>query len=292
MIIRALAPWYGCKRGIAPHIVRQFGRHNVYWEPFCASMSILFTKEQASYESVNDLHSDLINLARVVQNEDYALDLYGRVQRTLFTEDMVVQARNVLSHPWNTANGDNPNADVGRAYWYMVFSWMGLNGVSGTPLSKTGTFAVRYTQGGNGPVRWRSVAESIPDWHRRLQRVQILQRDAFEIIPRIEDVEGCAIYCDPPYFSKTTEYVHDFDPNDHDRLWAQLDRFKRARVLVSYYDCKEVRDLYDGWTFVPIRAAKAMANSSKRQTKGRTEADEVLIINGPSFGPEPDPTLF
>lgn len=284
MIIRALAPWYGCKRTLAPAIVKQLGRHRVYWEPFCGSMSVLFTKDVVAYETVNDLHGNLVNLARVVQYEETALELYGMVQRTLFTEDMVVQAREWLSLPQK-----HFYRNTERAYWYMVFSWMGLNGVSGTPLSSTGTFAVRYTQGGNGPTRWRSVAESIPDWHRRLQKVQILNRDAFEIIPRIEDVDATALYVDPPYLEKSSSYVHDLNPGEHTELARLLRSFKKARVVVSYYDHPALAELYPGWTKVPLAAAKSMANSSKREEKGRTEANEVLLVNGPSYDA---PSLF
>lgn len=294
MKISALAPWFGSKRTMAPTIVEQLGKHSIYWEPFCGSCSVLFTKPRTSYETVNDLHGDLINLALVVQDESMAKDLYGRMSRTLFHEDMLPQAKGVLQGEWRTAYGDDREADVGRAYWYLVFSWMGLNGISGTPLHHAGTFAVRYSgSGGNGATRWASVCESIPDWHQRLIGVQILSRDAFEIMPRIDDAAGTAIYVDPPYITKGAEYVHDFEAGDHRRLAEELRHFKKARIVVSYYEHPLLADLYPGWSRLQCERSKHMCNSGMRNAKGQgglggnvanTRAPEVLLINGPILG--------
>lgn len=283
MKIGSLAPWYGAKRTLAPRIVEQLGQHRVYWEPFCGSCSVLFAKERCTYETVNDLHKDLINLALVVQHEESAQHLYKRVAATLFHEDLLPLAK---QHLLGERSHDSPNME--RAYWYLIFSWMSLNGISGTPLHHTGTFAVRYSgNGGNGAIRWASVCESIPDWHQRLIGVQILSRDAFEILPRIDDAAGTALYIDPPYLEKGARYVHDFEQKDHERLEEVLRRFKRCRVVVSYYAHPLLADLYPGWTVIDsskLRIAKSMVNSGKRDQGGRTEAPEVLLVNGPAIG--------
>lgn len=180
---------------------------------------------------------------------------------------------------------ENVREFVERAYWYLVFSWMGLNGISGTPLHHTGTFAVRYSgNGGNGATRWRSVGESIPDWHERLIGVQILSRDAFAILERLDDAEGTAIYVDPPYMTKGAKYVHDFTPEDHSRLALLLRRFRKPRVVVSYYAHPLLADLYAGWQVLDCSVAKSMVNSGRRDQRGATPAPEVLLVNGPVIG--------
>ncbi len=37
MPVRALAPWFGGKRTMAPAIVAELGPHTQYFEPFCGS---------------------------------------------------------------------------------------------------------------------------------------------------------------------------------------------------------------------------------------------------------------
>jgi DNA adenine methylase len=97
MTTKAIAPWFGGKRTMAPDIVRQLGKHVQYFEPFCGSMAVLFAKEPSRAETVNDLHRDLINLAKVLQDETAAVQLYNRLQRTIFDERLLEEAAKVLS---------------------------------------------------------------------------------------------------------------------------------------------------------------------------------------------------
>ncbi len=297
MKIAALAPWYGSKRTLAPRIVEALGEHRCYWEPFCGSCSVLFAKPRCTYETVNDLHADLINLALVVQSSNEAEALYAKVSRTLFHEDLLPVAKERLLA--DISGFKSSEFCVERAYWYLIFSWMGLNGISGTPLHHTGTFAVRYSaSGGNGATRWASVCESIPDWHQRLVRVQILARDGFAILERLDDADGTAIYVDPPYITKGAKYVHDFQPEDHRRLAELLRRFRKAKVVVSYYAHPLLIDLYPAWSVVECSVAKSLVNSGMRDKKGRTDAPEVLLCNAqvdvPRLVPaaEPERSLF
>lgn len=75
MEIKGLAPWFGSKRMLAPTIVAQLGLHQAYWEPFAGSMSVLLAKPAATMENVNDLHGDLVNLARVVKDAEIGQSL-------------------------------------------------------------------------------------------------------------------------------------------------------------------------------------------------------------------------
>lgn len=116
-----------------------------------------------------------------------------------------------------------------------------------------------------------------------MRNVTILNRDGFDLLERIEDAPGTAIYCDPPYLVKGAKYLHDFNPEDHTRLAELLARFQKTRVIVSYYDHPALADLYPAgkWTKVSRVVNKAMTNSNTGG--GNKTAIEVLLINGPSF---------
>lgn len=280
---------------MAPLIAKQLGKHTQYFEPFCGSMAVLFAKPTCAYETVNDLHGDVTNLAWVLQDERLAVDLYDRATRTLFAEDMIRQIWKDL------ADVSCPELiDPERAYKFFCFSWAMRNGVAGTSRVRGNGFqiAVRFTPGGGSPtIRFRSATESIPDWHNRLRNVVILRRDAFALFERFDDRDGFAIYADPPYVSTsrsgykasgaTSRYEHEFNHNDtlfgddHQRLRDSLSRFSRARVVVSYYDCPRVRELYEGWTFIEHSCRKNLTLQNGKGTKAK-EAPELLIINGPA----------
>lgn len=91
--IKAIAPWFGGKRTLAPKVVEQLGKHTQYFEPFCGSMAVLFAKEPSQKETVNDLHADLVNLANVLSRISSAEDLYDRLSRTLFSQGILETAR-------------------------------------------------------------------------------------------------------------------------------------------------------------------------------------------------------
>lgn len=303
MKVKAIAPWFGGKRTLAPEIVKQLGEHTQYFEPFCGSMAVLFAKEPSQKETVNDLHGDLINLAHVIRERDTAEVLYDRLARTPFCEDFLPEAREHLER-----SDQDP---VDQAYWYFLACWMGRNGTAGT-ARRDYQLAVRWSKNGGSPtVCWRNAVDSLPAWHQRLQRVVILRRDAFRIVDRFEDCPATAMYVDPPYVidgqsrsgvksknDRSHTYQHEFsngngqaglfetEQDDHERLTHILRSYEHARVVVSYYDCEKVRQLYDGWTFVEHTRAKNLHNSpGGRQPRNYVvkEAPEILIINGPSY---------
>jgi len=281
MKITAIAPWYGSKRTLAPQIVELIGDHKSYWEPFCGSMAVLFAKPICSMETVNDLHGELINLAKVVQDVKLGEQLYDKLCRTLCAEQFFRESK----ERWISGSCADGVLDIDRAYDYFVASWMGLNGVSGTERCNY-QFAVRWVDnGGHGAARWRAVVGSMPAWHRRLRRVLIISRDAFEVVDNIADGAEVVIYVDPPYIKKGSRYIHDFKEADHRRLAQSLARFKKARVIVSYYDHPDLAKLYAGWEkIVPKKGRQSLRNAT-RGPKKKPAADrvEVLFTN---FKPE------
>lgn len=276
MKVSALAPWYGSKRTLAGEIARQLGPHRVYWEPFCGSCAVLLGKEPATMETVNDLHGDLVNLARVIRDRKASADLYRRLRRTLFCQDFLREAKKIVE---STPFEPTPE----RAYHFFVYAWFGRNGTVGS----TGgvNFCLRYTGNGGQPAkRFASVVLSVPHWHRRLREVTILSECGLKLLERIEDGPGVVIYCDPPYLSKGEKYVHDFAAADHDKLAGLVCRFKRTRVVVSYYDHPELKRLYPGWSKVAVDVNKFMAAAVPGAKGGAVKAPEVLLVNGPPAG--------
>lgn len=277
MKIKAIAPWFGGKRTIAPVIVDLIGGHKEYWEPFCGSMAVLFAKPVCSMETVNDLHGDLINLARVIQDPTLGEQLYDKLSRTLCAERFFRESKD----RWISGVTKPGEMDIDRAYDYFVASWMGLNGVSGTERCNY-QFAVRWCgSGGHGAKRWKSVVSSMPAWHQRLRNVLIIERDAFEVVGNIKDGDSTAIYCDPPYLEKSDKYIHDFSESDHQRLATALSRFKKSRVIVSYYDHQELDVLYPDWIKIKVKNTRQSLRNSTRGKKKKPTANrtEVLLIN-------------
>ncbi|MEM8494904.1 MAG: DNA adenine methylase [Planctomycetota bacterium] len=295
MKIKAVAPWFGGKRTLAPRIVAELGEHRAYLEPFVGGISVPLVKPRARKETLNDLHGDLTHLAMVVASSR-AYDLYDRVTRTLYSESVFEYASEVVQSDDPAMITDTPHAvtldHVERAWAYLVVSWMGRNGAAGTERVKY-QFTTRYTgNGGDSATRWASVAASVPAWHDRLIGVDITRRDGLALIEKFEDAPGVAIYCDPPYLAEGGAYAHRFAAggvfgDDHARLADALNAKQHTRVVVSYYADARLDELYPGnkWTRVQIDVNKKLAAQNHRGTN-HTRATEVLLINGPSHTAE------
>lgn len=237
-------------------------------------------KPKCGLETVNDLNGDLINLARVVKDKDIAFELYDRLSRTLCAERFFIESK----ESWISDESQHTEPNVDRAYDFFVASWMGINGVSGT-MRCNYQFALRWcVGGGQGASRWANVVSSIPAWHKRLQNVMIVQKDAFWLLENIKDDKGTVIYCDPPYIVKSNKYVYDFEDDDHCRLAELLAQFKQARVIVSYYDHPRLEDLYNGWHRAytgknRCSMRNACGSGKSPAPGGSTSQSEVLLVN-------------
>lgn len=273
--IGAIASWAGSKRLLAQQIVAEFGPHRGYFEPFCGSLAVFLAKRRCCVETVNDVHGDLIHLARTIQCPTAGSWLYRKLRRTLYCQDLFAESATVVR--------DEPFAPTPeRAYHYFVYSWQGRQGVGGTS-NQPWSFSAGYAANGmHGPVRFAAAVDSIPAWRRRLRHVAILNEDAFELLAKIEDSRDVCIYADPPYIAKGVKYRHDFGVSDHERLAVILRRFTQARVVLSYREHQSLAELYDGWSVRHVGGWKRLRGETS--IDGTADgADEVLLINGPSL---------
>ena len=123
------------------------------------------------------------------------------------------------------------------------------------------------------PFGISGVFPLIQDVAKRLENVVIENQD-FETLIRHYDRPDAFFYCDPPYFD--SEYVYDapFSWEDHQRLNRALGQ-AQGKWLLSYNDCREIRELYRGYALLDFRRSHTMA---RRFDPGR-EFRELLIGN-------------
>jgi site-specific DNA-adenine methylase len=290
--ISGTLPYYGAKRDgrLLDPILRAIGSPDIFLDLTCGSgsvpLAVALGKSPPRTIVVNDLNRDVYNLAKILQREDSARDLYRFAETSLFAEALVAEYVEVLAQPFTPI-------DVERAKAYLYVSWTALNGFAGTDAKPR--FNVRYTATGGDPAkRWRSVAESIPVWHEAMRRWSIVNRDLFAILKRLKDREGLSVYLDPPYHPESrspVSYLHDFpvasagelfESEDerskvdaHFRMERELRRFTKARIVVSQYDCPSIREIYPEsrwvWDLNPV--TKSIANASN----GSASAVEVVL---------------
>ena len=134
-----------------------------------------------------------------------------------------------------------------------------------------------YSSGGKSfacqPFSVVSLFQLIEQVGKRLENTVIENQD-FEVLIKHYDRENAFFYCDPPYFSSEYVYQCGFTWDDHLRLKNTLANSK-GKWLVSYNDCEEIRNLYDGYSFFDFTRLHNM----KQRINAGEQFPELLIGN-------------
>lgn len=123
------------------------------------------------------------------------------------------------------------------------------------------------------PFDIRKLFGLITELKNRMANVVVENQD-FETLINHYDRPDAFFYADPPYFSTEDMYAVGFNLDDHVRLRDTLKNIK-GKFLLSYNDCPEIRELYNGFSLFDFSRTHSMA---QRYEAGK-EFKELLIGN-------------
>lgn len=123
------------------------------------------------------------------------------------------------------------------------------------------------------PFDIRKLFGLIQELQDRMANVVVENQD-FETLIKHYDRPDAFFYLDPPYFSTEDMYEVGFEWDDHVRLRDTLKNIK-GKFLLSYNDCDEIRELYNGFSMFDFSRVHSMA---QRYEAGK-EFKELLIGN-------------
>lgn len=138
---------------------------------------------------------------------------------------------------------------------------------------------LRYSYSSSGksyasqPFDIRKLFGLIYALQNRMANVVVENQD-FETLIKHYDRPDAFFYADPPYFSTEDMYAVGFGWEDHVRLRDTLKNIK-GKFLLSYNDCPEIRELYNGFSLFDFSRIHSMA---QRYEAGK-EFKELLIGN-------------
>lgn len=254
--------WFGGKGHVSGWVAAHLPEHQTYVEPYGGAGSVLFTKAPAPIEVWNDLHGDLANLFRVLRDDPDELE--RRVTLTLHSRAEYEQAVDVL-------NDQSVTDRHARAVAFFVGMNQGFGGTYPTRGRWAKSKGQRLSGGmGNNTAQWWRKVSFIGDWHERLARVQIENRDALAVIRDFDSPET-AFYLDPPYPGETRRmslnaYRHEMTDDHHEQM-VGLALDLAGAVVLSGYDTP-LYDVLDeaGWRRVcrDVHARGASAGGKSR----------------------------
>ncbi|MBM4032098.1 MAG: DNA adenine methylase [Planctomycetes bacterium] len=234
-------------------------RFTHFCEPFGGSAAVLINRPPAPVETYNDLDSEVANFFRCLRDE--GKELIRLISLTPFSREELVKA-----------NTPEPGlSPMERARRFFVRARQTRTGLAQTSSEGRWAHCVLTSRAGMaGAVsRWLGSIDGLPEIVQRLQRVQIENAPAIEVIRRY-DSPDTLFYCDPPYPHEARgdvkAYGFEMTDREHAEL-AEVLRGARGAVAVSGYRCPLMDRLYEGWQRVD--APTRLCNSSKGE---RTES--------------------
>ena len=226
--------WYGGKFTHLDFLIPLLPKDAFHFcDVYGGSAAVLMNVGPYPVETYNDIDSELVNFFRALRNQQeklvkaIGLTPFSREELMLACTpetglSMLEQARRFYIRARQTRTGLAQTSSKGRWAHCVLTSRAGMSGAVS---------------------RWLGSVEGLSEIVQRLQRVQIENAPALEVIARY-DTDKTLFYVDPPYVHTSrgdaSAYGYEMTDADHEEL-AEVLHGIRGRVVVSGYRT----DLYD-----------------------------------------------
>ena len=266
--------WYGGKfvhlDFILPHLPDD-AEH--FCDVYGGSAAVLINRVPVPVETYNDLDSELVNFFAVLRKMPD--QLIREIGLTPFSREELVRAC-----------APTPGLDpLERARRFYVRARQTRTGLAQTSSEGRWAHCVLTSRAGMaGAVsRWLGAVERLPEIAQRMQRVQIENAPALDVIERY-DTPKTLFYLDPPYVHRSrgdsSAYRYEMTDDDHRKLALVLNRIE-GRAVLSGYRSSLYDELFADWHRVDAPAR--LCNSSKAR---RTESLWMNFAPTPCNRPE------
>lgn len=269
--------WYGGKfvhlDFILPHLPQDADH---FCDVYGGSAAVLINRPPAPAETYNDLDSELTNFFAVLR--DQHADLIRQIGLTPFSREELAKACQAVPGL----------SSLERARRFYIRARQTRTGLAQTSSEGRWAHCVLTSRAGMaGAVsRWLGAVEKLPEIAQRLQRVQIENAPALEIIERY-DTPRTLFYLDPPYVHQSrgdaAAYSHEMTDDGHIELARCLRRVE-GRAVLSGYRSPLYDELFGDWYLV--EAPEKLCNSSKGK---RTESLWMNFRPAPAIWALPKP---
>ena len=235
---RPILSWYGGKWAIAQWVIQYFPPHRIYVEAFGGAGSVLLRKAPSYSEVYNDLDDDVVNIFRILRDENEAAKLIDLLRLTPFSRAEFMESYDPIDDP------------IEQARRMIVRSYMGFGSHSCSRRHKTG-FRSNANRSGTTPAHdWRNYPEALSTVVDRLRGVLIDNRRAIDVMLQ-HDGDHTLHYVDPPYLPETRSlkrlvYRHEMDMEEHAELLEFLLSLK-GMVVLSGYASELYDDMLSDW---------------------------------------------
>lgn len=234
--------------------------YDEYREPFFGGGAVFWGNKKVRYNWINDLYKDLYSTLLVIQ------DPQKREQLIEFFDGELEATR----EQYEKVKTMIPQNEIEEAYKFYY-----LNRTSFSGKMKSPSWGYRPKRS-LPPYRWK---ERIVPCGEKLEDVQITNYDFETVICAPAQGKQVMLFVDPPYYlaKSDSHYVCDMSEEDHIRLATVLKNTSHKFVL-TYDDCKEIRELYNWANIHDLQFFYRIDNSQHTDNQRKVGA-ELIITN-------------
>ena len=232
--------WYGGKFSHLKFLTPLFPDDATHFcDVYGGSAAVLLNVAPYPVETYNDLDSELVIFFRTLRNQQNKL--IKAISLTPFSREELA----------NACQPARNLSDLERARRFYVRARQTRTGLAQTSSEGRWAHCVLTSRAGmSGAVsRWLGSVEGLSEIAQRLQRVQIENAPALDVIARY-DTKKTLFYVDPPYVhdarGDASAYGFEMTNADHEEL-AKLLGGIRGRAVVSGYRTDLYDRLFKGW---------------------------------------------
>lgn len=238
-VSRPVLRYHGGKYMLAPWIIKHFPKHRIYTEAYGGAANVLMRKPRSYAEIYNELDAEIVNVFKVLRDDDLARQLHHKLRNTPFARTEFLDAYDTI------VSGDGVCVEQARRTIIKAFMGFGSDAIK----NKSGFRATSNKSGTTPAHDWANYFDALPAFTERLAGVVIESRPAIQVLNYHDSCETLH-YVDPPYVHETREsdkrYRFEMSNEDHTALALTLHRLK-GFVVLSGYDCQLYRELYGDW---------------------------------------------
>jgi DNA adenine methylase len=263
---RKILKWAGSKSNVSSQLKHFLNFDRPYIEPFCGSAAFYF-ENLPSKAALNDLNSHLIDCYRSIRDEPVEVwEYYNELE---VSEDNYYKSRAIF----NQIDRSTLKSSI-----FLYLNHYCFNGIYRT--NKSGLFNTPY--GAKEKIKRKFSIEDFNYFSSSLQDTLLHSEDFESFLNVISPTDSC-IYMDPPYFTVEGRVFNEYGAktflaNDLARLYTVATKLAANNiVVVSYKNCSEFRDLFEGHLAAPITVTRNVGGFAGRR---KSETELVAVLGG------------
>lgn len=290
--------YMGGKFDLLPYLIEQFPKNeevSIFYDVFGGGANVSMN---VSYDKViyNELNYNVVNLLNMLKN-NYPDEIDKHILKRVEQFDLPLESQDRRTSHYNESeknhynetfikfrefyNKSNPR-NIMDLYVLTFYSFCNL-----MRFNSNNEFNMPF---GNRCYLLEEDKKRIEEAHKLLQKIEIINGDAFELLKSIKTNDNYFIYVDPPYQNSTASYNEVRADNkgwgleDDERLFNELDRLTKLGVKWAYSNVLKIKGKTNSHIEEWAKKGKYTIIEFENKNyaslgKGNANAREVLIIN-------------